>query len=79
MGMQDAVQESGSGEDKANERAGSADVEECAGGANGRAHEDEGAESADEAREGNEEGVAGVNVMVTAGEEMAQFVGEKNG
>jgi hypothetical protein len=77
--MKDAVHQGGEGEDEADERAGSADVEEGASGANGGAHENESAECADEGRKGNEERIAGVDMVVTAGEEMAEFVGEKNG
>ena len=77
--MKDAINQSGNGEDKADERAGSAYVKKRTRGANRRAHEDERAESADERGEGNEERVACMNVMVAAGEEMAEFVGEKNG
>ena len=79
IGMKYAVDKGGNGKDKTDQRAGGADIEEGAGSANGRAHEDKGAKGADERGEGNEEGVAGVNVMVAASEEMAEFVGEKNG
>jgi len=79
IGMKYAIQKGRNGKDKTDERAGSADVEEGAGGANGGAHEDKGAKGADERGEGNEEGVAGVDVMMAAGEEMAEFVREKNG
>jgi hypothetical protein len=78
-GVKDAVEKGGDGKDEANQWTGSANVEESAGGANGRAHEDESAESAYEGWKGNEEGVAGANVMVAAGEVMTEFVGEKDG
>ena len=77
--VENAVGECGNGENETDERAGSADVEECAGGANRRTNQDESAEGADERGEGNEERIAGANVMMAAGEEMAEFVGEKNG
>jgi hypothetical protein len=76
--VQDAVGEGGDGKNKSHERAGSADVEESAGGADGGTNEDECAKRANERREGNEERVAGTNVMVAAGEEMAEFVGQEN-
>ena len=78
-GMKDAVEKGGDGEDEADQWTGSTNVKESAGGANGRAHEDEGAEGADEGWKGNEERVAGANVMVSAGEVMTEFVGEKDG
>jgi hypothetical protein len=78
-GMEHAIKESGSGEDETDQGAGGADVEEGASGADGGAHEDERTKGADERGEGNEERVAGVNVMVAAGKEMAEFVGEENG
>ncbi len=77
--MEKAEDEGRDGENKSHERAGGTDIEEGAGGANGRAHEDEGAEGADERGEGNEKGVAGVNVVMPASEEVTQFVSEKNG
>ncbi len=77
--MKDAEDERGDRDDKADERAGGADVEERAGGANGRTDEDERAQGADECGEGDEERIAGANVVVAAGEEVAEFVGEKNG
>jgi len=67
-GMKDAVEKGGDGKDEADQWTGSANIKESAGGANGRAHEDEGAKSADEGWKGNEEGVAGANVMMAASE-----------
>ena len=78
-GVKDAVEKGGDGKDEADQWARRANVKESAGGANGRAHENEGAECADEGWKGNEERVAGANVMVTAGEVMTEFVGEKDG
>jgi hypothetical protein len=77
--VQDAVDQGGNGENEADQGAGSADVEECAGGADGGADQNECAEGADEGWEGKEERIAGANVMVAAGEEMAEFVGEQDG
>jgi hypothetical protein len=79
LGVDDAVNERGNGDHEADEGSGRADVEERARGADGRTDEDERAERADQRGEGNEEGIAGVNVVVTAGEEMAEFVSEQNG
>jgi hypothetical protein len=78
-GMEYAIDHSGNGKNKTGKRAGGADVKESARGANLRTDEDEGAEGADEVGEGNEKRVGGADVMVAAGEEMAEFVGEKNG
>lgn len=78
-GVKHAVEQRGNGEEKADDGAGSADVKEGAGGANGRTNEDEGAEGADEAGKRDKEWIGGVNVMAAAGEEMAEFVGEENG
>jgi hypothetical protein len=77
-GMKDAIEKSGDGKDEADQWTGSANVKESAGGANGGAHEDEGAEGADKGWKGNEEGVAGANVMVAAGEVVTEFVGEED-
>ena len=77
-GMKDAVEKGRDGKDEADQWAGSANVKESAGGANGRAHQDKSAEGADEGWKGNEERVAGANVMVAAGEVMTEFVGEKD-
>ena len=77
-GMNDAIDEGGGRENETDEGAGGANIKERASGANGRAYEYEGAESADERGKRNEEGVAGVNVVVAAGEEMAEFVSEEN-
>lgn len=79
FGVQEAEEQSGNGEKKADERAGGADIEEGASGADGRTDHDESTEGADEGREGNEERIAGMDVMVAAGEEVAEFVGEENG
>jgi len=77
-GMEDAVEQSRNGEDKTYQRTGGTDVEESAGGANGRTDQDKSAKGADEGGERYEEGVGGANVMAPAGEEVAEFVGEKD-
>lgn len=79
FGMQHPVNECGEGENETHQRAGSADVEERAGRSNRGANEDEGAECAIDVGEGNEERITRTDVMITASEEVAEFVGEKNG
>jgi len=79
LGMEDAVKKSGNGEKETDEGAGSADIEEGTVSEDWRANQDEGAEGAVEVGEGNEKGIGGANVMVAAGKEMAELVGEKNG
>lgn len=78
FGVSDAVDESRQGKDKADERTGRANVEECASSANGRTDQDESSEGANERGERNEKGICGTDVMLAAGEKMAQFVGEEN-
>ena len=70
FGVQDAIEERGQRHDESDERAGGADIEESARGADGRANENECAESADERRARNKEGIRGANVMMTACVEM---------
>jgi len=79
LGVEETKDERGNGKDKTDQRAGGADIEESAGGANRRTHEDERAKSADERRKGNEEGIAGVDVVMAARKKMAEFMGQKNG
>jgi hypothetical protein len=76
--VEDAVHERGDGDDEADERAGGADIEERAVGANRRTDEDEGAEGADERGERNEEGITGTDMVMAAGAEVAELVGEEN-
>jgi hypothetical protein len=79
LGMEHTVDERGNGENKADERTGSADVKERAGGANRRTNQNESAEGTDERRKRNKKRIAGTNVMMTASENMAEFVSEKYG
>jgi len=76
--VDDAEDERGNGDQEANERAGSADVEKGTGGANGRTDEDERAERADQRGERNEERIAGMNVVMATREKVAEFVSEQN-
>ena len=77
--MNDSVEKSRNGKDEAHERARSANIKEGAVGANGGANQNESAERADEGRKRKEVRIAGANVMMAAGEEVAEFVGKKNG
>lgn len=79
FGVQQTVSERRNGKNKTNEWAGSSDVKECASGTNRGTNQNKRAESPDKRGERNEERIAGANVMMTAGEDMAEFVGEKNG
>lgn len=78
LGMEDAVEESGNGEDETDEWAGSAHVKQGAVCEDGGANQDESAEGAVQVGEGNEKRVGGANMVVTAGEKMAEFMGEEN-
>jgi len=76
--MKNSIKKRGDSKNKTDERTGSTDVEEGAVGSNGRAHENESTKSANERRQGNEEGIAGADVMIAASKEMAEFVSKKN-
>ena len=76
--VQHTIEERRDGKNETDERTGGADVEERAVGANGRTHENEGAERANEGREGNEERIAGMYAMAATGEKMSKFVRQKN-
>ena len=79
LGVEDAEDEREKGDEETDERAGGADVEKRTGGADGGSDEDEGAERADKRGKRNEEGIAGVNVVVATGKKVAELVGEKDG
>ena len=76
--MNDSIEEGWDGEDEADEWARSAHIEKRAVGANGGANQDESAERADERRKRKKVRIAGANVVMAAGEEVAEFVGKKN-
>jgi hypothetical protein len=78
FGVEDSVDERGYRENESHERAGSADVKERAGGPNGGTKQNKGAESADQSRRGNEEGVARMDVMMAASKKVPKFMHEKN-
>jgi hypothetical protein len=77
--VKNSIEESRDGEDEPHERTGGANIEEGAVGANRGANQDESAESANERRKGKEIRIAGANVVMAASEEVAEFMGEKNG
>ncbi|HKW57166.1 MAG TPA: hypothetical protein VJN42_07385 [Candidatus Acidoferrum sp.] len=77
-GMEDAINERRNGKNEAYERTGSTNIEERASGADGRTDENKGAESADEGGKGYEKRIGGMDVMATAGEEVAKLMSEKN-
>jgi len=77
--MNDSVEKSRNGKDEAHKRARSANIKEGAVGANGGADQNESAERADEGRKWKEVRIAGANVMMAAREEVAEFMGKKNG
>jgi len=79
FGVEGAVSEGRNGQNETHKWAGSADVKESTGGANGGTDQNESAESADERREGNKKWIAGADVMMATGEEMAELVSEQNG
>jgi len=75
--VQHAISQRRQGKDKPDQRAGSSDVEQGARGANRRANQDKGAKRADQRRSGDEERIAGVDVMPPAGEIMGELMCEK--
>src|SRR5260370_36157945 len=77
--VEQAVGERGDGQNKSHQRTGSAYVKERPSGANRRTNQNECAERADERRKGNKKRVAGADVMMAAGEKMAEFMREQNG
>jgi hypothetical protein len=77
--VKDAEDQSGDGDDEADKWAGGAHVEKSAARANRRTNHDKGAEGADEGWKRNEERVGGMDVMVAAGEVVAEFVDEQDG
>ncbi len=79
FGVEHAVGECGNRQNESNERTGSAHVKERTSGANRRTNQNECAEGAHERRKGNKKWIAGADVMMTAGEEMTELMGEQNG
>src|SRR5712691_8356266 len=77
--MNNSVEEGWDGEDETHKRARSANIKEGAVGANGGADQNESAERANERWKRKEVRIAGANMMMAAGKEVAEFVGKKNG
>ncbi len=78
FGVENSKDERGNGENEADERAGCADIEEGARSPNGGSNENECAKSANQCGSGNEEWVAGANMVMAAGEKMAEFMRQKD-
>ena len=76
--MEHPVSEWGHGEQKSNNGAGSADVEERPAGADRRANQDERAESADQGRRRNKKRIARMDVVMPTGEVVSQLVREQD-
>ncbi len=79
FGVEHAVRECGNRQNETHKRAGSTHVKERPRGANRRTNQNECAKCAHERRKGNKERIAGADVMMAAGEEVAELMGEKNG
>jgi len=77
--VEHSVSQCWDGENETDEWARGADIEKGTSGTNRGANENECAKGAHERREGNEEGIAGSDVMMSASEEMAKLMGEQNG
>lgn len=77
--MEDAINQCRNGKKEADQRAGSAYIKKRTICADGRANQDKSAEGTNQRGEGNEEGIAGTDVMMPASEEVAELVGEENG
>ncbi len=76
--MQDAIDERRNGEDKTHKRARRANIKERAVRAHRRTNQNKRAKGAGEVGEGNKERIAGPEVMVSASEEVPQFMGKQN-
>ena len=78
LGVENSVNQCGNGENEADQRARRADIEQGASGTDRRANKDKRAKGADESGSGNKEGVAGADMVMAAGEEMAKFMRQEN-
>src|ERR1041384_1128960 len=76
--MQDAVEQCGNREQKADNRSRGANVKQRAIRAHGRTDHDKSAKRAGQVGEGNKERITGVKMMVSASKEMSQFMGEQD-
>jgi len=77
--VEHTIGERGNRQNETYERTRSSDVKECASGANRGTNKNERSKSAHERRKGNEKRVAGANVMMTTGKEMAELMREQDG
>jgi hypothetical protein len=78
FGVEHAVGQRGNRENKADKRTRSSDVKERTSGANRGTNQNEGAKGAHERGKGHKKRIAGADVMMTAGKEMAELMGEQN-
>ena len=76
--MQDAVEQRGNSEEKTHDGPRSANIKQRAIGAHGRTYHDERAKGAGEIGERNKKRIARINVVMTAGKVMSQFMRQKN-
>jgi len=76
--VEDAVYQRGRCKEEAYNGAGGADIEQGAGRSNRRTDQDKRSESADERGKRNEKRVARANMVMAAGEEVAELVREKD-
>ena len=66
------------GEQKSDQRAGSANVKQCAGRANRRTEQDERTKRPDQSGSGNKKRIGGLDMMMATGEIMAKLVSQQN-
>ena len=78
FGVEHAVRERGNRQNETQKRARSTHVKERPSGAYRRTNQNECAKCAHERRKGNKERIAGADVMMAAGEKMAEFMCEQN-
>jgi hypothetical protein len=76
--MKHSIDERRHGENEADERPGSADIKQRTRRTNGGTQQNEGSEGAYQRWRRNEEGIARMNVMMAACEEVPEFMREKN-
>ena len=76
FGVEDPVDERRYSENETHQRARGSDIKQRTVRPNGGSYENESAKGTDERGERNEKGIAGADVVVAAGEKVAEFVGE---
>src|SRR2546423_2310845 len=77
--MECAVGQCGNRQKESHKRTGGAYVKQGPSGANRRTNQNKCAERAHQRREGNEKRIAGADVMITAGGEKAERIGQQEG